>query len=330
MATARTITVPADELDKVRRLHEAVRAEVIKIVIGMDSVIERLFVVLLSGGNALLEGVPGVAKTTLAKAFAAALGLGFRRIQFTPDLLPGDITGTHVFNMKTQEFDLKMGPIFTHIALADEINRAPAKTQAALLECMQERQVTIEGVTLPLESPFMVLATQNPIEQEGVYPLPEAQVDRFLMKINVGYPAPEAERRMMLHYLVQPEPVRPVASLDSVLALQRMVPRVHVEESLVDYILALAHATRADARVTLGVSPRACLALQSAARARALLYGRDYVVPDDVRELAPDVLHHRMMLTPEAELDGADASAILGEILARVSIPAAGAGGRQR
>jgi MoxR-like ATPase len=322
MPTAQSAAISPPELDEVRRVAEAVRTEVGKIVIGLDAIIDVLLVTLLAGGHSLMEGVPGVAKTTLAKAFSAALGLDFRRIQFTPDLLPGDITGTYIFNMKTGEFTLRRGPVFSNIVLADEINRAPAKTQAALLECMQERQVTIEGETMVLEPPFLVLATQNPIEQEGVYPLPEAQVDRFLTKITVGYPRPEDERRMVLHY--QQRPVDPSAVVPQgwVPRTQGLVDRVHADESLVDYILALAQATRAHSAVALGVSPRACLALQQAARAKALLAGRDYVIPDDVREMAPEVLHHRVILTPEAEIDGLIGRAVVDSILDRTPMPA--------
>ncbi len=309
------------EFEAVSRVFDDVRAEVGRIVIGMDNVTERLIVCLLAGGHALMEGVPGVAKTTAAKAFAGALGLEFRRIQFTPDLLPGDITGSYIFNMKTSEFTLRQGPIFSHIVLADEINRAPAKTQAALLECMQERQVTIEGETFKLEAPFMILATQNPLEQEGVYPLPEAQVDRFLMKIIVDYPAESDERRMILHYREQPTPVATVVPPGWVLASQALVERIHVDESLVDYALAIIRATRFHDGVALGVSPRASLALQQAARAQALLGGRDYVIPDDLRDVAFDVLHHRIILGPEAELDGLTGKGVLDEILGRTPVP---------
>lgn len=322
MPTAQSAAISPPELDEVRRVAEAVRTEVGKIVIGLDDIIDVLLVTLLAGGHALMEGVPGVAKTTLAKAFSAALGLGFRRIQFTPDLLPGDITGTYIFNMKTGEFTLRRGPVFSHIVLADEINRAPAKTQAALLECMQERQVTIEGETMVLERPFLVLATQNPIEQEGVYPLPEAQVDRFLTKIIVGYPQPEDERRMVLHYQQRPFDPSPVVPPEWVLRAQALVDQVHADETLVDYILALARATRAHSAIALGVSPRACLALQQASRAKALLAGRDFVIPDDVREVAPVVLHHRVILTPEAEIDGLTGRAVLDRILDRTPMPA--------
>lgn len=310
-----------DEVERAARVRDLVLGEVGKAVIGMDEVVGRLLVTLLSGGHALLEGVPGVAKTTVARSFAGASRLGLRRIQFTPDLLPGDITGTHIFNAKTSEFELRRGPVFTNIVLADEINRAPAKTQAALLECMQERQVTIEGQTLTLDQPFIVLATQNPIEQEGVYPLPEAQVDRFLMKLAVGYPSADAERHMMLHQQSKPAEIVPVVDAGELLALQESVSRVHMDEALIDYVLGIAWGTRQHPSAALGVSPRGCLAIQQASRTWAMLSGRDYVVPDDVRELAGDVLHHRVILTPEAELDGETSLSVLEDVLESVPVP---------
>jgi MoxR-like ATPase len=323
MHGASSAEIAKPEFDEVRRTYEAIVAEVGKVVIGLDHVTESLLLTLLVGGHALMEGVPGVAKTTLAKTFASALGLDYRRIQFTPDLLPGDITGSYVYNVRTSEFVLRKGPVFSHLVLADEINRAPAKTQAALLECMQERQVTIEGETMHLPSPFMVLATQNPIEQEGVYPLPEAQVDRFLMKIVVGYPEAVEERRMLLLYRTRPEPAQKVVPDGWVLKARGLVERVFVDETLVDYILTVARATRSHPGVSLGVSPRACLALQDAARAKALVSGRDYVVPDDVHEVMPEVLHHRLILSPEAELDGLSPQSVLEEILRQTPVPAA-------
>lgn len=313
--------VSEPEFEATAGMHKAILAEVGKVVVGLDEITDLLLVTLLAGGHALMEGVPGVAKTTLAKAFAATLGLGFRRIQFTPDLLPADITGSYVYNVKTSEFTLRRGPVFTHIVLADEINRAPAKTQAALLECMQERQVTIEGETLLLDPPFIVIATQNPIEQEGVYPLPEAQVDRFLMRIRVGYPPPAEERMMILQYRDKPPEARKVVPDGWTLEAQKLVEQVHVEETLVDYMLALAQATRTRPEVALGVSPRACLALQQASRAWALLGGRDYVIPEDIQEVARAVLEHRIILTPEAELDGIDPQAVLGELLETIAVP---------
>jgi MoxR-like ATPase len=295
--------------------------EIGKVYIGNSDTIEVLLVALLARGHVLLEGVPGVAKTTLCKAFSSALGCSFRRIQFTPDLLPSDITGTHILDQRTQAFVLREGPIFAQVLLGDEINRAPAKTQSALLEAMQEMQVTIEGETRPLEPPFLVLATQNPIDHEGTYALPEAQVDRFLVKLAVGYPAPADEKRMLsLRSRPAPGEVRTVLSPADVLRLQGLADAVHSDEEITDYVLGLVHFTRRHRRVQLGASPRAALALLQAAKARGLLAGRDYTLPDDVRRLAPFVLAHRLLLTPEAELDGMLPGAIIAEALEQVPI----------
>jgi MoxR-like ATPase len=259
-----------------------------------------------------------VAKTTLVKAFARALGCTFKRIQFTPDLLPSDITGTYILDMRTNSFVLREGPIFAHVVLGDEINRAPAKTQSALLEAMQEQQVTIEGETRPLPPPFLVLATQNPVEHEGTYPLPEAQVDRFIIKLTMRYPAEADEKRMLATYSRPVEEVRPVIGTEDVIGMQALADGVHVEDEIVDYILGLAHHTRRHRRVYLGASPRAALALLHASKARALVKGRDFVLPDDVKYLAPFVLSHRLLLAPEAELEGMQPDAVLQEALQQV------------
>ncbi|MBU0550615.1 MoxR family ATPase [Myxococcota bacterium] len=297
-------------------LREALRAQLAQIYAGPVEIIDRLLIAALAGGHVLLEGVPGVAKTTLAKAFAASLGCAFSRVQFTPDLLPADITGGYILNLRTQEFTLRRGPIFTHVLLGDEINRAPAKTQAALLEAMQEGQVTLEGETLPLPDPFLVLATQNPMEQEGVYPLPEAQVDRFLMKIAVPYPS-EAQERAMLDLHGRAARPSPPALLDParLKALRAEVEAIHVSEAIRDYIVALARASRVDPAVSLGASPRAALALMRAAKAAAHLDARDFTLPDDVRALAQPVLAHRLSLHPEAALEGLTPEAIIEGLL---------------
>ncbi|HEY3352602.1 MAG TPA: MoxR family ATPase [Polyangia bacterium] len=316
MATER---IQQNVLTEVHELSERCAAEVGKAYIGSRETVDVLLCALLARGHVLLEGVPGVAKTTLCKAFSRALGCNFRRIQFTPDLLPSDITGTYILDMRDQSFVLREGPIFAHVVLGDEINRAPAKTQSALLEAMQERQVTIEGVTRPLEAPFMVLATQNPIEHEGTYPLPEAQVDRFLCKLPMRYPAAEDEKRMLITYngpLAEPAPV---LTPDGVLRLQEVADAVHVDEEIVDYVLELVQYTRRHRRVYLGASPRAALGLVHAAKARALLRGRDYVLPDDVKDLAPTVLVHRIILNPEAELEGVVPGSVVAEALERVA-----------
>jgi MoxR-like ATPase len=279
-----------------------------------------LLVTLYARGHALLEGVPGVAKTTLAKAFASTLGCAFKRIQFTPDLLPADITGTYVLSPADGSFSLREGPVFANIVLGDEINRAPAKTQSALLEAMQEQQTTIDGETRPLPRPFMVLATQNPVEQAGTYPLPEAQIDRFLMRLRIGYPTPDQEHAILQRFTGHVPAVRPVLSPQEILAIQDMVAAVHAEHEVVDYVVRLSGHTREHRRVYLGASPRASLALLQAAKAHALLSGRAYVLPDDVRALAVPILAHRLVLTPEAQMEAVEGEAIIREAIEKVSL----------
>ena len=303
---------------RAHRLRAALLREVKKVYVGADDTIEILAVTLLSRGHALLEGVPGIAKTTLVKAFAATLGCSFRRIQFTPDLLPADITGTYVAHMPSGTFELRRGPIFAQIVLGDEINRAPAKTQSALLEAMQEGQVTIEGHTHRLTPPFMVLATQNPIEQEGVYPLPEAQLDRFSVKIELGYPTAAEERRILATHGHTPPHIEPVLNPQAILQLAEAAEHVHVEAELVDYVIGLARHTRAHPDVLHGASPRAALMLYRCARCLALLRGRAYVLPDDIRWLAPYVFTHRIQMTPEAELEGARPADVVADAIASV------------
>jgi MoxR-like ATPase len=323
---ATTQRIESSALGEVAALARDVMSEVGRAFLGDAEPIEIILTATLARGHVLLEGVPGVAKTTLCKALASALGCSFRRIQFTPDLLPSDITGTYVLDGRSGQFVLREGPIFAQVILGDEINRAPAKTQSALLEAMQERQVTIEGQTRPLEPPFIVLATQNPIEHEGTYPLPEAQVDRFLAKIKMGYPSPEAEKAMIRRYAgegaapSQPAPgeIRRVLEPAVIMRLQELADQVHVADDLVDYVLGLAQFTRTHRRVALGASPRASLQLTAAAKARALLGGRDYVLPDDVKHLAPYVLAHRVIMTPDAEMEGFGADAVVREAMDRV------------
>ena len=308
-----------DKLARVNQLSRAITDEVGRAFIGQPSITEALLVALLARGHVLIEGYPGVAKTTLVKAFSGTLGCHFRRVQFTPDLLPSDITGTYILDMRTNTFVLREGPVFTNVLLGDEINRAPAKTQSALLEAMQEHQVTIEGETRSLSEPFIVLATQNPIEQEGTYPLPEAQVDRFLIKLKMGYPAQADEKRMLSTYDKPPPPVRPVVGPSDVLEMQALAQEVYVAEELLDYVLGLVAFTRNHAKVYLGASPRAGLALVHASKALALLRGRDYILPDDMRSLAPLVLGHRILMTPEAELEGSLGTGVISEALDKVS-----------
>jgi MoxR-like ATPase len=300
-----SIGVPLRELAlQMRALRDRVVAEVGQVVVGMEAVTHQFLIALLAGGHVLLEGVPGVAKTTLSKTFARVLGTQYQRLQFTPDLLPSDVTGTYIFDRKQNEFVLRRGPLFCQVLLADEVNRAPAKTQSALLEAMQENQVTIEGTTLPLPRPFMVLATQNPIEQEGVYRLPEAQLDRFLLRVEMGYPGRKGEVAMLkLHS----HPTREVGQLftaDQILDIQDRVTQVHGDAGLFEYIVELAEASRVHPDVALGASPRASLCLLRCARARAMLDGRHYFTHEDVHGVAPGVLGHRLIIRPEAEVEG--------------------------
>ena len=315
-----------DRLAAAVALRDRVLAEVGKVYIGGEDVPLLILAAMLARGHVLLEGVPGLAKTTLAKAMAQATGCAFRRIQFTPDLLPADITGTYIFNQKIHEFELRRGPLFAQIVLADEINRAPAKTQSALLEAMQERQVTIEGATQPLPEPFLVLATQNPVEQEGVYLLPEAQIDRFLVRIQLEYPSAADEARMLQTYDKPVASVTSAVTVDELLGFAASVDAVHVEEKLMQYIVRLVQATRTHPRVALGASPRASLALMRQSKAWALLQGRDYVTPDDVRKMLRPVLEHRVMVTTDAAIEGVTSAAVVKDVAVRTRLTDAQAG----
>lgn len=288
-----------------------------QVIIGKRESIELLMVALLCEGHVLIEDVPGVGKTMLARAIAVSLGGQFKRLQCTPDLLPNDVTGVSIFNQRSGEFEFRPGPIFVNILLADEINRATPRTQAALLEAMQEQQVTVDGVTRPLPRPFLVLATQNPVEYEGTFPLPEAQLDRFLMRLSMGYPSATQEKQLLPH-LQREHPIaalRAVADEAQLLEFQRQVWEVHVDESLQDYIVALVTASRTHGDVALGASPRATLALFKTAQALAALRGRDHVLPDDIKYLAPYTLPHRLIVRPEAELRGSTALSIVKGII---------------
>ncbi|NCQ59053.1 MAG: MoxR family ATPase [Myxococcales bacterium] len=310
--------IAEETLARVQTRMKAVLEAIQSVYVGEQKVAELLAIALLARGHVLLEGIPGVAKTTLVKTFAATLGCSFRRIQFTPDLLPADITGTFVFSPGDGVFQLRKGPIFAHVVLGDEINRAPAKTQSALLEAMQEQQVTIEGDTRALPSPFLVLATQNPIEEAGTYPLPEAQIDRFLIRLVLGYPSARDERTILRRFLAPPATPEAVLTPEEIIELSSLVSRVHVEDELLDYVVRLARHTREHAQVYLGASPRASLALVKAARARALLSGRAFALPDDVKALAGPVWAHRLVLTPEAEMEERRAEEIIDRALAEV------------
>jgi len=309
-------------------LADAIRAEVRKAIVGQDALIEQLLVAMLAGGHVLMEGPPGTAKTFLANSFAAALGLDFGRIQFTPDLLPGDILGSNLFNFQTSQFTLTRGPIFCEMLLADEINRTPPKTQAALLEAMQERRVTLDGETHALPDRFMVVATQNPIENQGVYPLPEAQLDRFLFKLIVPYPDEAEEARIVAAYSQRQGPQRPadlgvaaVADAARLAQIAGALDEVTVAEDITAYVVRLVRATRQHAELAVGASPRAAVLLAGAARARAALAGRAYVLPDDVKALAVPVLRHRLTLTPAAEIEGRDLEALVAELVEATEAP---------
>ncbi len=310
---------------------QAVLAEVRKRVVGQDLMVERLLIGLLTGGHVLLEGVPGLAKTLTVRTLADVIHSSFSRIQFTPDLLPADVVGTMIYEAQRSAFTVRQGPIFAQIVLADEINRAPAKVQSALLEAMQERQVTIGGNSYPLPEPFLVLATQNPIESEGTYPLPEAQLDRFLLKIRVGYPSRTEEREVLMRMSASGAiDVQRLAEPAQVMAARNAIEDIHLDARLADYIVDLVRATREPATIGLGAlapmiaygaSPRASIALAQTARAHAFLRGRDFVMPEDIQALAPDVMRHRIVLTFDAEAEGVDTDAVIRQVLAAVPVP---------
>jgi MoxR-like ATPase len=299
-------------------------AEVEKAVIGKQSVVERVVAAMLCDGHVLFEDFPGLAKTMLAKSTAAATGCAFRRVQFTSDLMPADITGTHVLNPKTGQFELRRGPVFTNVLLADEINRAPPKTQSALLEAMQERQVTLEGETHVLQRPFIVLATQNPIEYEGTYPLPEAQIDRFLMKLSIGYPTLEGEveilKRRKARGKDEPD-ISKVIDAARLLEMQRLVEAAHIDDSIKEYCAEIARRTRVHSQVEIGASPRGSLTLMRLSCAMATMAGRDYVLPDDVKSIAVEALAHRIILKPDPWIKGIKAEVVVQKVLGEVPVP---------
>ncbi len=309
-------------MTQVRELATAVEQNIQQVMVGKRREIQYVLVALLAGGHVLVEDVPGVGKTTLVRALARSLGCQFRRIQFTPDLLPSDVTGVSVFNQGTGQFEFRPGPIFGQVVLADEINRTSPKTQSALLESMEEGQVTVDGVTHPLPRPFLVLATQNPIEYEGTFPLPEAQLDRFLLRLQIGYPRPEEERLIVERSRQLPlERLQPVAQSEGVLQAQAEVAEVFVEPSVQDYIVRLVQRTRQHPDVYLGASPRGSIALSRSAQALALIRGRNYVAPDDVKELAPVTLAHRLILKPESRFYGGTPEKVLADVLSQVPVP---------
>ena len=324
MATQNAVDTPADRPESFAGLHRALRENIGRAIQGKDDAIDLVLLCLIAEGHLLVEDVPGVGKTTLAKALAASIDSSFGRVQFTPDLLPTDVVGVNVWDRGANRFDFRRGPVFASIVLADEINRASPKTQSALLEAMAENQVTVDGDTHPLPPPFMVIATQNPIEHEGTYALPESQLDRFLMRISMGYPARQAELEILDTHGDDERlaGVRPVVTGAQVNGLVAAARTVHVAPPLKGYLVDLAEASRRHAATAVGMSPRATLALQRVARARAATRGRTYVVPDDIKALAHPVLEHRILLTPEAQVGGIDARDVVEDLLQRVPVPA--------
>ncbi|MRT16072.1 MoxR family ATPase [Vitellibacter sp. q18] len=314
------------DLKNLQEAVEKIKAELGKVIVGQHEMLEMLIISILTDGHSLIEGVPGVAKTLTAKLLAKTLAVDFSRIQFTPDLMPSDILGTSIFNVKTSEFEFKQGPVFSNIVLIDEINRAPAKTQAALFEIMEERQVTMDGTEYKMQPPFLVFATQNPVEQEGTYALPEAQLDRFLFKINVPYPTLEEE----IHILENEHHRKDAFVLDNVTQVlnakqiaeyQQTIKKIIIESNLLKYIAAIVDNTRTNANLFLGASPRASLAIMNASKALAAINGRDFVTPDDIKKIAPSVLRHRIMLTPEREMEGITADKVVQQIIETIEIP---------
>ncbi len=317
---------PDPAMQKISVAVSRIKEELRKLIIGQEEMLDLLIAALFSGGHVLLEGVPGIAKTLTAKLLAQSMDVGFSRIQFTPDLMPSDVVGTTIYNMKNSEFTFSSGPVFSNFVLIDEINRAPAKTQAALFEVMEEYQVTVDGTTYQMESPFFVIATQNPIEQEGTYKLPEAQLDRFLAKINLEYPALEEEKLILRRFqsdfgMAKREVVKPVFEAKEITECQALVQQVKIREELLDYIAQIVHETRNNANLFLGASPRASLAVMKMSKAVAAMDGRDYVTPDDIQYVAYPVLNHRVILTPEREMEGYSSREVIRQIVQKIEVP---------
>ena len=314
------------DLGSLQQSVENLKTEIGKVIVGQEEMIELLLAAILADGHVLIEGVPGVAKTLTAKLLAKTVSIDFSRIQFTPDMMPSDVIGTTVFNPKDINFQFRKGPIFSHLVLIDEINRAPAKTQAALFEVMEERQVTVDGTTYPISAPFMVLATQNPIEQEGTYHLPEAQLDRFLFKVEVSYPTAEQEFRIVSHHHRsglenQLNEVGPVLSAEQITALRNQVRSIHIEDKLINFITAIVAGTRNHKSIYLGASPRASIGVLNGAKAIAAMRGRDFVTPEDIIFIVPHVLRHRIVLSPEKEMEGAQTDDVILQLIQSIDVP---------
>jgi MoxR-like ATPase len=314
------------DVTKIQEAVAKVKAEVQKIIVGQDNMIDLTLIALFAGGHVLLEGVPGIAKTLAAKLMAHTLNVDFKRLQFTPDLMPSDVTGTTIFNQQQSKFEFNRGPIFSNLVLIDEINRAPAKTQASLFEVMEEKQITVDGTTYKMSFPFMVLATQNPIEQEGTYKLPEAQLDRFLFRIILEYPALEEERQILYRFKDdfkkrQVDDVQAVLTAQEIKECQDIIEKIYIKNQLLDYIAEIIHNTRSHADLFLGASPRASLAIMQTSKAYAAMNGRDFVTPDDIRFVASPVLNHRIILTPEREMEGLQIEDVIEEIIAGIEVP---------
>jgi MoxR-like ATPase len=314
------------DLGQVQQSAGNIKAEIAKHIVGQSEMVELLTIAVLADGHVLLEGVPGVAKTLTAKLLAKTIGADFKRIQFTPDLMPSDIVGTSIFNVKTSEFEFRKGPLFANIILADEINRSPAKTQAALFEAMEERQITSDGTTHQLGSPFMVLATQNPVEQEGTYRLPEAQLDRFLFKIEVNYPSLENETEILKNFherknVIDISNISVVLHSSDIRSIREKVYSVHAENNLLSYIAGIVNRTRNNTSLFLGASPRASISILNASKACAAIRGRDFITPDDIKFVAPHVLKHRIILTPEKEMEGISPNEVIAQLLEKIEVP---------
>ncbi|WP_445666425.1 AAA family ATPase [Fodinibius sp. AD559] len=314
------------DLSDIKAMADSIRSEIGKIIVGQHRMVDLLITALLANGHVLIEGVPGVAKTLTARLFARTLSTDFSRIQFTPDLMPADVIGTSVFNPKTTEFNFKEGPVFSNVVLIDEINRSPAKTQAALFEVMQERQISVDGTTYAMEEPFIILATQNPIEHEGTYKLPEAQLDRFLFKINVDYPERDQETAILegVHQRKNkndPSQLDPVVEAKKLVQNQSLVSDIHVEKSLMQYITGITQHSRNHTAIHIGASPRAAVFMMRAAQAWAAINGRDFVIPDDIQDIARPVLRHRLILTPEKEMEGTSTDEVITRIIKQIEVP---------